>query len=182
MSKTKRSHATSLTNVAEWLRAVVAAESPTNNDKNNDKVDDDDDGNCRLGRDGEISTQAFLGLQELHTALVREIMKRSVEKLEDDATASGGGGGRKKGSFRDAVRQVVQELGLEEPWEDVWNICEEQHKKEQAQQEKGDNDKKGTKKKSRKRKVQDESLLAEQELLFQQSKELALQQRKDDEK
>lgn len=112
---------------------------------------------------GGVSAEACIGLQTIHTALIREIMKRSVEKQEE------GDDRGKKRKFRDSVTSVMEEFGLESFWEDATALCEREQAKSST----------GPKRKSKKKKM-DQSLLDEQERMFQQSRDLALQKRKEE--
>lgn len=160
MSQTTRNYqhqATTLQNVTEWLKAVQA--------KHPDKLQ-------------HVTDDAILGLQSLHTAIIRAVMERVVEIQE---TEQG-----KKRKIPDIIQQVHSELGLTREWDQALVHQQEQAEVSQPTQPLVEGNKPGPapskmtkaqRKKARKQQAVDPKLLEEQEEMLRKSRERFLQQK-----
>ena len=138
--------ATTLEHLTEWVRAVQAAHP--------DKIK-------------HVTDDALLGLQTLHSTVVREIMQEAVEIEENDQES----GRSKKRRAVEILDQAHHNLGLTDEWQQALSLQEESKKEAPVPT-------KMTKaQRKRARKTIDPTLLKQQEMMLQQSKERALQQK-----
>uniref|UniRef100_A0A7S3L6E7 Uncharacterized protein n=1 Tax=Amphora coffeiformis TaxID=265554 RepID=A0A7S3L6E7_9STRA len=142
----RESHTTTLSNVTEWIKAVQAAHPPNTM--------------CH------VTDEALLGLQTLHSAVVREIMERAVDLSEEETTP--------KRKIATLLQEAHEQLGIGTEWEQALahHHLEQQHQPESSASSSTSNAKTMTKaqrKKARKQPV-DQKSLEDQERMFEQAR------------
>ena len=137
----RESHTTTLSNVTEWIRAVQAEHPNTLR---------------------HVTDEALVGLQALHTAIVREIMQRAVDLSEE---------GAKKRKVATLFQEAHAQLGLGEEWEQALAHHHRGQKQQQQESALGETKHmtKAQRKKARKQPV-DQKSLEDQERMFEQAR------------
>ena len=153
---------TKLQNVTDWLQAVQAAHP--------DKIQ-------------HVTDDAIVGLQTLHTEVVRSVMQRAVERheiAEDE--------GRKR-KVPDILKQVHAELGLGKEWNQAvasreQAAAKQRNLKHNAKEETKALAKttKAQRKRARKQAFEDPKLLQEQDEMLRKSQERLLKQQQQEKK
>ena len=149
----RESHTTTLSNVTEWIKAVQTAHPPNTLT--------------------HVTDEALLGLQTLHTAVVREIMQRAVDLSEEESSA------QPKRKIATLLQDAHEQLGVEVEWDQcLAHHHREQHQQKQEQQKQESSSlytsdtksmTKAQRKKARKQPV-DQKSLEEQERMFEQAR------------
>lgn len=155
-------HTTTLSNIAEWIRAVQGEHHSDNNNSLR-----------------HVTDEALLGVQQLHTAVVRQLVERAVDLLDqnEQQQQEQSSGTNKKRKVVTLFQEAHAQWGLESEWEKALAYQQKQQQSAQGEASSNKASTKAQRKRARKQPVDPESL-EEQERMFEQARK-RLEQKKD---
>ena len=159
----KSPQASTLPNVTDWLKAVAAQQAKGDDDNNGAS-----DASRRSTRIKQVTDEAILGLQMLHTAVVREIMQRAIDTQEREEEEARAGKGKKR-KVIDILQQAHQDLDLTNEWEEALAFQNNMNANNAPKQVKAQ--------RKKARKHIDPNLLEQQELMLKKSLDKAMQEK-----